>query len=93
MRNILYQDAMIRSLEVIGEAANRLSEKFRAENPEFPVYEMTGIRNILIHNYAIVDLRIVWDTAVRDVPVLYQQISEILHEGRPSPIPKGNNSR
>lgn len=78
MQNTLYQDALIRSLEVIGEAANKLSDEFCAENPDIPVHEMTAIRNILIHNYSIVDLRIVWDTAINDIPLLYSRISEIL---------------
>ena len=56
----MIQDAVIRNLEVIGEAAKRVSEEFRQEHPEIPWRGMTAMRDVLIHDYAGVDLNQVW---------------------------------
>jgi uncharacterized protein with HEPN domain len=57
------QDAVIRRMEIIGEAAARLSEATRRAVPELPFRKMRGMRNIVAHNYANVDLNIVWQVA------------------------------
>jgi len=62
------QDAVIRELEVFGEAAGRLSSEFVKAHPEIPWREVTGLRHKLIHDYFIVDLGIVWRTATMNVP-------------------------
>jgi uncharacterized protein with HEPN domain len=62
------QDAVIRELEVLGEAAGRVSTEFVAAHPEIPWREITGIRHKLIHDYFVVDLGIVWRTATVNVP-------------------------
>ena len=56
------QDAVIRRLEIIGEAARRLSDETRKALPSLPFLDMADMRNFLIHNYDDVDLSIVWDT-------------------------------
>jgi uncharacterized protein with HEPN domain len=56
----LTQDAVIRQLEIIGEATKRISKEFRAINPDVPWADMAGMRDILIHDYIDVDLDIVW---------------------------------
>lgn len=56
------QDAVIRRLEIIGEAARRVSEETRAKYPDIAWREMTSMRNLVIHEYDIVDLSLVWDT-------------------------------
>ena len=66
-RDWVIQDA-IRELEVLGEAAGRMSSDFVSANPTIPWREMTGIRHKLIHDYFVVDLGVVWETAVRNVP-------------------------
>jgi uncharacterized protein with HEPN domain len=58
----LHQSAVIRALEIIGEAANNVSPATQAEYPEIPWREITGMRHRLIHGYADVDLDRVWDT-------------------------------
>ena len=71
------QDAVIRRLEVIGEATKNLSENFRKENEE-PVWEgAAGMRDILIHKYFSVDLELVWNTVQKTVPELKKNIEEI----------------
>ena len=67
-RDWVTQDAVIRELEVLGEAAGRLSAGFVEGHPEVPWREITGMRHKLIHDYFVVDLRIVWQTATADVP-------------------------
>lgn len=67
-RDWVIQDAIIRELEVLGEAAGRMSPDFVSANPTIPWREMTGIRHKLIHDYFVVDLGVVWETAVSNVP-------------------------
>ncbi len=67
-RDWVVQDAVIRELEVFGEAAGRISPEFAAAHPEIPWREITGIRHKLIHGYFAVDLGIVWSTATVNVP-------------------------
>ena len=57
------QDAVIRRIEIIGEAAAHLSEATRREIPDLPFRRMRGMRNMVAHEYAKVDLRIVWEVA------------------------------
>jgi len=61
----LHQNAAIRSLEVLGEAAGKISAATQAAHPEIPWREITGIRHRLIHGYADVRLDLVW-TVLRD---------------------------
>ena len=62
------RSAVLHELLVIGEACKRLSEAFRAANPEIPWRAMSGMRDKLIHAYDAVDLEEVWRTATVDVP-------------------------
>lgn len=64
------QDAVNRRFEIIGEAARRLSEATRAAFPQIPWRLITAMRNVLIHDYDDVDLKVVWDTAQKDLPTL-----------------------
>ena len=67
-RDWIIQDAVIRELEVLGEAAGHVSREFVAAHPEIPWREITGIRHKLVHGYFVVDLGIVWRTATVNVP-------------------------
>ena len=62
------QDAIIRRLEIIGEATVHLSEATRRAIPDLPFRKMRGMRNIVAHDYANVDLKIVWEVATVHVP-------------------------
>jgi uncharacterized protein with HEPN domain len=70
-RDWVIQDAVIRELEILGEAAGRVSRDFVAAHPEIPWREITGIRHKLIHDYFVVDLGIVWRTATVNVPEVH----------------------
>ena len=62
------QDAVIRRIEIIGEAAAHLTDESRAAISELPFRKMRGMRNIVAHDYANVDLKIVWEIATAHVP-------------------------
>lgn len=62
------QDAVVRRIEIIGEATAHLSEETRAAVPELPFRKMRGMRNIVAHDYARVDEAIVWEVATIYVP-------------------------
>ncbi|MDC7226034.1 MAG: DUF86 domain-containing protein [Spirochaetales bacterium] len=71
------QFAVIRCLEVIGEATKRLPEELRAANPKIPWRSMAGMRDRLIHGYDVVDSEIVWITVTKTIPELIDKIKEI----------------
>jgi len=82
MRDRRTQDAVIRNLEVIGEAVNKLSPDLQAAHPEIPWADIVGMRNRLIHGYLTVDLNIVWSTVKQVLPSFRTKITELL--GAPS---------
>lgn len=72
------QDAVIRNLEIIGEATKKLSIGLRNRYPSVPWKEMAGARDRLIHNYFGVDLEVVWKISVDELSNLTLQITKIL---------------
>ena len=74
------QDAVMRRLEIIGEAAKQLSPETTAKRPEIPWREVAGLRDRLIHGYASVDLVTVWEVTARDVPALRDAVEGLLAE-------------
>ena len=68
------QDSVIRRLEIIGEAARRVSEETRNAYPDLPWKEMIGMRNFLIHDYDDVDIQVVWKTVKKDLPDLLDKM-------------------
>jgi len=77
-KDLMRQRAVMRCLEVIGEAANRISQDFRQQHPEIAWRDIIGMRNRLIHDYVRIDLEKVWDTVQRDIPVLIEQIEPLV---------------
>jgi len=72
------QSAIIRQLEIIGEATKRLSDGFKSVHAGIPWRRIAGMRDILIHAYAAVDLDEVWKAATEDVPRLIAAIEPLV---------------
>jgi uncharacterized protein with HEPN domain len=77
-REDMLLDAVVRELEIIGEAANNISTEFQKKNAAIPWPSMTGMRNRLIHEYFGVDKKVVWNTCQTDLPELKKLISSLL---------------
>lgn len=75
--NELIQDAVIRNIEIIGEATKKISKDLKSQYPEIPWKEMSGMRDKLIHDYFGVDADVVWKTIKDDIPYLKSLIENI----------------
>ena len=71
-------DAVIRNLEVIGEAVKNIPEEIRTRYPEIEWRKMAGLRDIVAHEYFGVSDEIVWDVIQNKIPVLLEQVNQIL---------------
>jgi uncharacterized protein with HEPN domain len=86
-RNQQVQDAIVRNVEVIGEAATKIQKiapEFIDQHPQIPWAQMRAMRNVVIHEYFFLDLKIVWTTVKDDLPKLKRQIEDLLLEQRNS---------
>jgi len=72
------QDAVLRRIEIIGEAARHISPQTRRKHSQIPWREMTTLRNLVIHQYDVVDINQVWDTVQSRLPSLVEELSKIL---------------
>jgi uncharacterized protein with HEPN domain len=81
--NQMLQDAVVRNIEIIGEAANNLLEvgpEFAARHPSIPFARIYGTRNRVAHGYFAVSTAMIWDSVQADVPGLREQIVKVLGE-------------
>ncbi len=78
--NELVQDAVMRQLEIMGEAAGRISEEYRKAHPEIPWQKIIGMRNQIIHEYFRINRQVVWDTIHNDLPDLIRLIEPLVPE-------------
>jgi len=72
------QDAILRRLEIIGEAVRNLPDKFKKQHSDIAWNQAMATRNMLIHHYFGVDLKIVWDTVTESLPIFKKQIKKAL---------------
>ncbi len=78
--NRMLQDAVIREIEIIGEATKNLSTGFRNKHSNIPWRQIAGMRDKLIHAYFGVDIEAVWDTIMKDIPSLKEKLQKIVKE-------------
>jgi len=71
-------DAVVRNLEIIGEASKNIPENIKAGNPEVPWHRMSGLRNVLAHEYFGIDLNIIWKIAKENLPEVIPLLKKIL---------------
>ncbi len=73
-------DAVVRNIEIIGEAARHIPDSIRLQYPTVPWKQIVGARDKMIHEYFGVDLDVLWKTVVEDLPLLKQQVQELVSE-------------
>ena len=76
--NDMMIDAVVRELEIIGEAARNLSDSFQEKHSQIPWHKVKAMRNVLIHEYFGVNLKVVWDTCKNDMPGLKNFVHAML---------------
>ena len=82
-QNQQVQDAVVRNIEIIGEAVrniDRVAPGYTGQHPEIPWAQMRGMRNVVIHQYFAVDLKVLWTTTTDDLPRLKGQIDGLLNK-------------
>jgi uncharacterized protein with HEPN domain len=76
--------AVVRAIQLVGQAARSVSDEVRAGNPDIPWRQMIGMRNVVVHDYADVDLSLVWKTVREDLPGPIDRLRAIMGDtGRP----------
>jgi uncharacterized protein with HEPN domain len=81
--------ALVHALQIVGEAAGKVSAEMRSEQPVIPWATIVGMRHRLVHAYFDIDLDILWTTAVEAAPALLAQIKPLLEPGSTMPNPTG----
>jgi uncharacterized protein with HEPN domain len=84
--------AVVRALEIIGEATKHIASSVRRRHSHLPWMRMAGMRDRLIHGYFGIDLEIVWETATRFIPELKPQIAQVLREETPKNADGGHHA-
>jgi uncharacterized protein with HEPN domain len=84
LKNDMMLSAVIRKIEIIGEAVKHLNENFQKKHQEIPWKQIAGMRDKLIHDYFGVDSKRVWEVTQKDIPILKGQILKILKEDNSS---------
>lgn len=77
-KDVEKQDSIVRRLQIIGEASNRVSQEIKDRLPQVPWKKMLGMRNIIVHDYMYVDLEKVWNVVEKDLPELKRSLKDAL---------------
>jgi uncharacterized protein with HEPN domain len=78
LRDDLLKDAIERNLTIFGEAARKLSEQFKGENPDIPWRRIIGLRNILVHEYEDIDYDEIWEIITIHLPILVLRLEALM---------------
>ena len=78
IKNVPIQDAVVRRIEIIGEAIRHLPPELKKESEEVPWQDIMDMRNKIIHEYFGVDLELIWEVIKKDIPELKVQVKKIL---------------
>jgi uncharacterized protein with HEPN domain len=76
--NSMLRDAVERNVEIIGEAANKISKKFKEQHPDIEWYKPIAMRNRLIHGYFAIDIPMLWNTVTKVLPPFRISIEQLL---------------
>ena len=79
----LKQSAIIRKIEIVGEAAKNLPKEYISKHPSIPWKDIIGMRDKIIHHYFDIDLDIVWQVITVDLPDVKKKLNQILRDSRP----------
>jgi uncharacterized protein with HEPN domain len=77
-KDAMLQDAVVRRLEIIGEASNRVSSAIQKKHAHLPWQAMKGTRNKIIHEYDSIELDIIWEIIEQDLPSLVSELKKIV---------------
>ena len=77
LANTTIQDAIIRRLEIIGEATKNLPEPFKSEHPNIEWRKVAGLRDVIVHGYFRLSLKLIWKIAQNNIPELIKQLIKI----------------
>ena len=77
-KDTMRSDAVVRNLEIVGEAVKRLPEDFKESHREIPWHRIAGMRNRIVHDYFGIDNEIIWQVVQTDVPKLLKQVGRII---------------
>ncbi len=83
MRHFMVQDAVLRNLEIIGEASSKLSQPIKDKYATVPWRDIKAMRNYVAHEYFAVDMEAVWNTVVIHLPILKENVLSILNDVEP----------
>jgi uncharacterized protein with HEPN domain len=83
--SLLHQDAVVRELQVVGEAARKVSDETKAETPHIDWTGIIGMRHRLVHDYRHIRIDLVWSVLTHEVPLLIQHLEQIVPPEEPEP--------
>ena len=74
----LFQLALVKAVELIGESASQITDELKSEYSEIPWQDIIDMRHILVHNYWRIELNVVWDAVKNDIPPLINQLHQLI---------------